>query len=153
MSGISIHASAREATNRRIDFICILRFQSTPPRGRRPQKTGIFVDRQQISIHASAREATRDCQPFHRYSTAFQSTPPRGRRPYSITSFFPHAGFQSTPPRGRRPRTGNRIVNGMLFQSTPPRGRRQNIHLSDREQSDISIHASAREATPSRGSA
>ena len=84
---ISIHASAREATRNVICPIYFFRFQSTPPRGRRPLMFGYnflailnfnprlreggdyhaisCVIQLSISIHASAREATPPT-PFHR---------------------------------------------------------------------------------------
>ena len=56
---ISIHASAREATE-----LCTLsdnskKFQSTPPRGRRQALRNVILFHIVISIHASAREATK----------------------------------------------------------------------------------------------
>ena len=103
-----------------------------------------------ISIHASAREATDN-----------------------VGVFLHFQRFQSTPPRGRRPTLWRISVSSTKFQSTPPRGRRQllccdfgffhqiSIHASAREATDceicclrsdtISIHASAREATPACG--
>ena len=98
---ISIHASAREATN----------------------ATTVDITWVMISIHASAREATPVGTNMILY-LRFQSTPPRGRRPiakrvvlvvqhfnpllreggdgYCKTRGFSCAAFQSTPPRGRR---------------------------------------------------
>ena len=145
MSGISIHASAREATNRRIDFICILRFQSTPPRGRRPYSITSFFP------HAG-----------------FQSTPPRGRRPRTGNRIVNGMLFQSTPPRGRRQRiisTNGNIsnFNPRLREGGDVGDKRECFGIDDfnprlREGGDciifrniifcmISIHASAREAT------
>ena len=56
---VSIHASAREATE-----LCTLsdnskKFQSTPPRGRRQALRNVILFHIVISIHASAREATK----------------------------------------------------------------------------------------------
>src|SRR4051812_42908678 len=57
------------------------KFQSTPPRGRRPKflrpSAGLLV---------------------------FQSTPPRGRRHAEAKAWASAFSFQSTPPRGRRRR-------------------------------------------------
>ena len=78
---VSIHASAGEATRdptRQADLL--KKFQSTPPRGRRPEHR--------------AGQAAR---------SAFQSTPPRGRRLHGVRAFLSSKRFQSTPPRGRRP--------------------------------------------------
>ena len=99
---VSIHASTREATWWGIvSRVEVPVFQSTPPRGRRP-----------------------DARDMAFQLMRFQSTPPRGRRPVpagwenNLARFNPrlHAGgdgyvdkwfrysweFQSTPPRGRR---------------------------------------------------
>ena len=58
-AGVSIHASAREATHRRPGFrVDAARFQSTPPHGRRPLGIVKGIAQQLVSIHASAREAT-----------------------------------------------------------------------------------------------
>ena len=101
------------------------KFQSTPPRGRRPPAPSRCI---------------RD--------SPFQSTPPRGRRHAPRPASLARGSFQSTPPRGRRRfaigntkhmgesfnprlRVGGDGVAPLplaglpLFQSTPPRGRRQ----------------------------
>ena len=144
---VSIHASAREATWcwRKSDRWN--RFQSTPPHGRRPQfqvhagqrlcrfnprlRTGGdlhkgHVARQtQVSIHASAREAT-----------------------YARPLLFNVSKFQSTPPHGRRPSTRRWTGSMLWFQSTPPHGRRHPEAVETALTESVSIHASAREATP-----
>src|SRR5258706_4009638 len=58
--------------------------------------------------------------------------------------------FRSTPPRGRRPRKSEISVSNLLFRSTPPRGRRHLMRHSADDPVGVSIHASAREATPAR---
>ncbi len=55
--------------------------------------------------------------------------------------------FQSTPPRGRRHIKVSRNKDDDVFQSTPPRGRRRVNNCFSRSSQNISIHASAREAT------
>ena len=55
---VSIHASAREATVALIRYCGPCGFQSTPPRGRRPRTTAKSFCSSLVSIHASAREAT-----------------------------------------------------------------------------------------------
>ena len=57
-SKISIHASAKEATKRTTGKASMRKFQSTPPRRRRPQLAASQAS-QNISIHASAKEATK----------------------------------------------------------------------------------------------
>ena len=55
---ISIHASAKEATQRIKRFSMLSRFQSTPPRRRRRYEISELKKMFGISIHASAKEAT-----------------------------------------------------------------------------------------------
>ena len=121
-------------------------FQSTPPRGKRPDRVG-QLDRRQVSIHAPAREATRSSGNLPRIEhrrfnprpragsdmpasgsctvlMLFQSTPPRGKRPLSREDTQQNP-FQSTPPRGKRRSDATvRFSGSLAFQSTPPRGKR-----------------------------
>ncbi len=77
---ISIHASAREATASFRVPLRIIKFQSTPPRGRRRKPSGTST-RRTVDFNPRLREggddgvvnATSNC-------LSFQSTPPRGRR-------------------------------------------------------------------------
>ena len=101
-------------------------FQSTPPRGRRLVTHPRSPPGDDVSIHASAREAT----------------------PVVLARFQGGTGFQSTPPRGRRLEADDLPVPMTEFQSTPPRGRRLLERRQDRVLEAVSIHASAREATP-----
>jgi len=125
-------------------------FQSTPPRGRRPDgATTIYR------------------LPW------FQSTPPRGRRPTTTRSPSARAGFNPRlraggdvrlvfcvvfvvcfNPRLRAGGDGT-VPNGSStryqFQSTPPRGRRLWVRAPHSLLKEVSIHASAREATPDMG--
>ena len=55
--------------------------------------------------------------------------------------------FQSTPPRGRRRILARQPPRPEKFQSTPPRGRRPISICAGGGRGQISIHASAREAT------
>ena len=77
-------------------------FQSTLPRGERPQTL-----------------------PIHSKEIQFQSTLPRGER----RRFKDHAGykerFQSTLPRGERHKSLQTSVSSAQFQSTLPRGERR----------------------------
>ena len=99
-----------------------------------------------ISIHASAREATY-FPLILQTLTLFQSTPPRGRRPAEIKDTITEPKFQSTPPRGRRRSVILPIIfilcnfNPRLREGGDKAGR---SHIRNH---DISIHASAREAT------
>ena len=101
-TNVSIHASTREATEFRTYAGQRGQFQSTPPRGRRPDRLVQANLRFQVSIHASTREATvfDDIFPFvdRRFNPRLHEG---GDSPRS--SVFPRRLlFQSTPPRGRR---------------------------------------------------
>ena len=125
-AGVSIHAPAWEATLHRVRIVWgVLRFQSTPPHGRRL--------RQQLSRVADIQ---------------FQSTPPHGRRrqPFQYAQYW-NIGFNP------RPRMGGDVIWAMergvenLFQSTPPHGRRQGGGVYEKGCVGVSIHAPAWEAT------
>ena len=104
-------------------------------------------------------------------SRQFQYTPPHGRRLAFAQRHGVIAEFQSTPPHGRRLgsrgpeirpwtcfnprlRTGGDVpwltARPALskFQSTPPHGRRRLASSLHDPHRVVSIHASAREATP-----
>ena len=169
-----------------------MKFQSTPPHGRRPASLGDALSRAVVSIHASAREATisraaalwtrtgfnprlRTGGDFSGPLNAsqcmeFQSTPPHGRRQAARHKFRQRRGSfnprlrtggdasrvslarsaSSFNPRlrtGGDPRATEREVSVILFQSTPPHGRRHGLDEQQKSPKDVSIHASAREAT------
>ena len=99
-SKISIHASAKEATQRAETLKILLLFQSTPPRRRRRVTVNV-IRAIAISIHASAKEATTPAPEVRRqeeisiHASAKEATQHLClRRPPSL--------FQSTPPRRRR---------------------------------------------------
>ncbi len=103
-----------------------------------------------VSIHASAREATAeggDREPVRiRFNPRLRAGGDQG---YSTASGR-HAGFN---PRLRAGGDSRRCVASACaswFQSTPPRGRRPGRARDLRVAGSVSIHASAREATPTR---
>ncbi len=59
VTSVSIHASTWEATKKLFGALDWSRFQSTPPRGRRPNDTIAGKIATLVSIHASTWEATR----------------------------------------------------------------------------------------------
>ena len=77
---ISIHASEKEATGDWKIFEIPFRFQSTPPRRRRPGTQSGSWYHSTISIHASEKEATSGYLCLFLPVLQFQSTPPRRRR-------------------------------------------------------------------------
>ena len=129
---VSIHAPAREAT-RAVEFqstptagdsldqgASLIGFQSTPPRGKRQQR--------------SMAEITPTPA-----ASAFQSTPPRGKRLGPSRPSLIHApAREAIAPRhapsysfNPRPRAGSDLAGiaqwprgSTSFQSTPPRGKR-----------------------------
>ena len=127
-----------------------MRFQSTLPRGERPEPETEAIRGFMISIHAPARGATQFV-PLSLKKVEFQSTLPRGERRFMadnidslqiISIHAPARGatkqvlvthmfyiFQSTLPRGER---HIRLTAGTfmgLFQSTLPRGERPAISI------------------------
>ena len=144
---ISIHASAREATHP-VSSKLLFHLISIHASAREATRYGIIKWMEfYISIHASAREATPVCRSPAALCRIFQSTPPRGRRQYSLTSSGVGGAFQSTPPRGRRPvaRSIRRIP--IHFNPRLREGGDFDELLNSKGASEISIHASAREAT------
>ena len=144
---VSIHASAREATDcrcpicaevvfqstpphgRRLLVVCYLvlsgEFQSTPPHGRRRADASRRLCDWTVSIHASAREATLNEFDIGGETDGFNPRLRTGGDPDKIALVDEAYQFQSTPPHGRRP-TGCGELFSLWF---------------------VSIHASAREAT------
>ena len=123
-STISIHASAREATACECWSCGDTRFQSTPPRGRRPL-TGWTLS-QQTYFNPRLREGgdleiQREIGLQHHFN-------PRLRE----------GGDSESEQTG---------WGCSVFQSTPPRGRRPGRQPGSKSWLAISIHASAREAT------
>ena len=146
-SCISIHAPARGAT---VSELTALNkndvFQSTLPRGERPDNRLIPLRLPEISIHAPARGATYDTT-VAGFKCVFQSTLPRGERRPSTPSLIIREIFQSTLPRGERPAACISISSAAIFQSTLPRGERPCSGPEYRNSDKISIHAPARGAT------
>ena len=122
---VSIHASAREATDK-------------DQSNRKSER---------VSIHASAREATIKSLSLV-WICKFQSTPPRGRRHKSqYPGVYNYQTFQSTPPRGRR-LTGSDLFfseHAVSIHASAREATRQRLTLISSY--SVSIHASAREAT------
>ena len=104
-----------------------MKFQSTPPRGRR-HLSPYELDKKRVSIHASTWEATVTVSLWHVvlivsiHASTWEAT-----SAVSLRALTPP--FQSTPPRGRRPSSSASVIVDTLFQSTPPRGRRHQPRL------------------------
>ncbi len=122
-------------------------FQSTPPRGGRPDRGACPSRIVDVSIHAPARGATPAVELAIGRIQCFNPRPRAGgdaRRSLSViesTSFNPRprAGGDSTP------RDDACLAHG--FQSTPPRGGRRPARRVHVRLERVSIHAPARGAT------
>ncbi len=121
-------------------------FQSTPPRRRRPPDPPRQFSRHVVSIHASAKEATPLPTQDIRRIEVFQSTPPRRRRPVCIR-IRPHPF--SFNPRLREGGDFFARFQNVLSLCFNPRLREggDQKDRSDWVDEDVSIHASAKEAT------
>ena len=125
-TGVSIRASAREATHgRRGRSRPTWCFNSRLREGGDPPYRSATPRRFAVSIRASAREATRSPTGSRSAILLFQFAPPRGRR--------------RSPPR--RARSGYRVsIRASAREATRPCAR-------SRMRTSVSIRASAREAT------
>ncbi len=123
-------------------------FQSTHPRGVRPDILKDLRTWRTISIHAPARGATSSLG-FNCFSkTLFQSTHPRGVRQKNLSFPAPLFLFQSTHPRGVRRLL--RLFSRRERNHFNPRTREgcdNFVELFDGGERVISIHAPARGAT------
>ena len=143
---ISIHASAKEATNSN-HFALKLDNYFNPRLREGGDYHVLWQDTHEaISIHASAKEATKMLDKVIGDRFGFQSTPPRRRRPYGFDN---KQGEMDFNPRLRE--GGDTISCRSRFSCII------SIHASAKEatgnvieipdESMISIHASAKEAT------
>ena len=127
----------------------LYQFQSTRPRGARPDAARGMVHRRgfnpraragrdecetwivhissQVSIHAPARGATATSAIPGPADIKFQSTRPRGARPVALGMPLRQNVFQSTRPRGARQGRPAWAQRKIEFQSTRPRGARRQI--------------------------
>ena len=124
-SGVSIHASAREATG----------------------TLYYWIVQGEVSIHASAREATRIPRKSVKFLTSFNPRLRTGGDVYRVSLIVVDRQFQSTPPHGRRLQEIQQQTS--IYYVSIHASAREATHLgrtSDRLLG-VSIHASAREAT------
>ena len=146
---ISIHAPAGGATPSRRCCVRTCQFQSTLPRGERPNGKSAIKSAKRFQSTLPRGERRLQC-PLFRFPILFQSTLPRGerrrrrgRRNRLRADFNPRSrggsdvelavhipqsrGFQSTLPRGERPSPPKQPAICQIFQSTLPRGERLGI--------------------------
>src|SRR3546814_681838 len=101
-----------------------MRFRSTPPRRRRPIAFEILI-------------------PFF----WFRSTPPHRGLPPWLFGLRSDISFRSPSPLRRRPVAFAILLPFFWFRATPPRRRRPLCNTYDLNIREVSIHASAQEAT------
>ena len=121
---VSIHASARDATELIYRLCSAVRFNPRVRAGRDGQRRPGNRDRQAVSIHASARDATRSQSPSQRWALSFNPRVRAGRDAFGNGQRNTRIVFQSTRPRGTRRRSPSISSWPMVFQSTRPRGTR-----------------------------
>ena len=120
--------------------LIILLFQSTRPRGARRRAGARSYGHRRISIHAPAWGATI-VMIVTVYEHPFQSTRPRGARRRSFKNTDAAFKFQSTRPRGARRRMECPSSWAQTFQSTRPRGARRGLIAGDKLRSDFNPRA------------
>ena len=142
---VSIHASTREATSKKYINMDTEQFQFTPPHWRRLRRQ---TQRYCPCCFNSRLRAGGDSRPHSTNSRrqCFNSRLRAGGDAGAVRVKYQCSLFQFTPPRGRRRRVAITVREHISFQFTPPRGRRRCggilVHHTQ-----VSIHASAREAT------
>ena len=144
--GISIHASAKEATKDTLARYFEDEISIHASAKEATENHFASEDSGNISIHASAKEATGMASRSKRWrNISIHASAKEATLNRSASGLW--LLFQSTPPRRRRQHCPWNTVAVQRFQSTPPRRRRQLQYAIDTPESGISIHASAKEAT------
>ena len=170
-AGVSIRASAREATRELPDSLARRRvsIRASAREATRPWIRNA-LPKIQVSIRASAREATSARPPDRSIPKMFQSAPPHGRRRQPDHPAF-HLDGVSIRASAREATVQSAETSAALvvsirasareatwwrsrflplpsrFQSAPPHGRRQGGRGVGDHPANVSIRASAREAT------
>ena len=147
-SKVSIHAPARGATNLlQVIVIPSFQFQSTRPRGARPQAI-TSEKRPLLSFNPRAREGRDRLRPETvRRRPRFN---PRAREGRDFSVFPPdicRVGFNPRAREGRDRESTGACSQRARFQSTRPRGARPVWGLVGCVARRVSIHAPARGAT------
>ena len=121
---ISIHAPTRGATRKPDNNSNNSKFQSTLPRGERPD----LEFGEMFSADFNPRSHEGSDRRYHRpeRDPLFQSTLPRGERHGSSQfSGMPVVISIHAPTRGATHGSANQYKSNLIFQSTLPRGERQ----------------------------
>ena len=121
---ISIHSAARAETQRKRCWGSLGRFQSTPPRGRRPGRPlPVWLP---ADFNPLRREGG-DLSTFHKPRAILYFNPLRREGGDQVQRAVPECGFHFNPLRreGGDSFPGSPTDRFPLFQSTPPRGRRR----------------------------
>ena len=119
--GVSIHAPTRGATRNPEQSLLLPLFQSTRPRGARPDYADSICSEvlfQSTRPRGARRRTTRDWK----NPRGFQSTRPRGARPFSYNYFYNREGFNPRAHAGRDPGRSRRGILYAVSIHAPTRG-------------------------------
>ena len=148
---VSIHAPAWGATGTVIPCALSCRFQSTRPRGARPEMTGGSLAQQVFqSTRPRGARPLRSCATESSEHVSIHA-PAWGATRRTMTTGKPPWPFQSTRPRGARQCKWFEARTKNLFQSTRPRGARHTVGAVLLDAEAVSIHAPAWGATGQAG--
>ena len=129
-------------------YAIINKFQSTHPRGVRPDRLRILFRMYIVSIHAPAWGATRSRGAVSITAISFNPRTRVGCDAVSPSCPRTTGKFQSTHPRGVRQISVSAPLKPATFQSTHPRGVRRFRRWRWGHGHHVSIHAPAWGATP-----
>ena len=124
------------------------RFQSTRPRGARPEGARVGYQAPGVSIHAPTRGATAHTRHTPAYPLRFNPRAHAGRDPTTAASIATCTRFQSTRPRGARPSNLARWIRPTCcFNPRAHAGRDRYLCVNADKLTNVSIHAPTRGAT------
>ena len=144
---ISIHAPTRGATKYRVCAFTVHRFQSTLPRGERPEgdRYTLFAAIFQSTLPRGERPGQRKRYEYH--NVDFNPRSHEGSDPLSRGRTSTYSTFTPRSPPGSDSAVDFSTSSGILFQSTLPRGERLRSPVTPSNLYGISIHAPTRGAT------
>ena len=119
---VSIHAPARGATMIIKIYFLIYMFQSTPPRGGRPECTECHALLGDVSIHAPARGATPYARRARFAAASFNPRPRAGGDIAVSKSNKPNTSFNPRPRAGGDVTPTTSVLKAMSFNPRPRAG-------------------------------
>ena len=153
ISGCNINASFNPRTHEGCDLhndvgtLVNIKFQSTHPRGVRPNNLCSKAKSRCVSIHAPTRGATQVRFCFLKRTVGFNPRTHEGCDSDKLAATKAELQFQSTHPRGVRLSKSSLRADELKFQSTHPRGVRPLSASAAACLAVVSIHAPTRGAT------